>query len=76
MSKIEAELPWDLEEWLRVRASEFGFTPAQMLAHLVALESGLRREDALGRSFRVRDMTYRQLTPPGQAPADTQTEAD
>lgn len=72
MSKIEAELPWDLEEWLRVRAGEFGFTPAQMLAHLVALESGLRREDALGRSIRVRDMTYRQLTPPGRSLSDVE----
>ncbi len=66
MSKIEIELAEDLEVWLRSSAHQFGFTLAQMLEHLVALESGLRREDALGRRICARDMIYRQLTPPGQ----------
>lgn len=76
MSKIEVQLPPDLEEWLRVRADQFGFTQAQMLAHWVALESGLRREDALGRGIRVRDMTYRQLAPPGQSLAIAESRAE
>lgn len=67
MSKIEVELAEDLEAWLRSCAHQFGFTQTQMLEHLVGLESGLRREDALGRSIRVRDTIYRQLTPPGQS---------
>jgi|CXWL01.1.fsa_nt_gi hypothetical protein len=66
MSKIEVELTEDLGNWLRSYADRYGFTLAQMLEHLVALESGLRCEDALGRRIRVRDMTYRQLTPPGE----------
>lgn len=59
MSKIEVELSEDLETWLRERASEKGFTLAQMLEHLVVLESGLRSTDALGRRISVRDTVYR-----------------
>jgi hypothetical protein len=78
MSKIKVELDEDLAAWLRSCAREFGFTTAQMLEHLVALESGLRCEDALGRRIRSRDMTYRQLTPPGQSltVAESRAEAD
>ncbi|MEQ1708861.1 MAG: hypothetical protein ABL864_11100 [Terricaulis sp.] len=57
----------DLENWLRVSAADHGFTLAEMLEHLVALESGLRSTDALGRRIRFRDTVYRQLTPPARA---------
>ena len=64
MSKIEIELAEDLERWLRDSATAYGFTLAEMLEHLVVLESGLRNEDALGRPITCRDTIYRQLTPP------------
>ncbi len=74
MSKIEVELSEDLEVWLRACANQYGFSLAQMLEHLVALESGLRREDALGRRIRTRDTIYRQLTPPGQSLSMSESE--
>ena len=67
MSKIELELPGDMETWLRNCAVEYGFTLAEMLEHLVILESGLRDADPLGRRVRFRDTSYRQLTPPGHS---------
>lgn len=74
MSKIEIELAEDLENWLRVSAADNGFTLVEMLEHLVALESGLRSKDALGRRIIRRDTIYRQLTPPERGAVLGETE--
>lgn len=64
MTKIELDLAEDMHRWLTERAAEHGFTLAQMVEHILVLESGLRKVDALGRSIKFRDTVYRQLTTP------------
>lgn len=69
MTKIELDLAEDVHRWLTERAAEHGFTLTQMVEHILVLESGLRKVDALGRSIKFRDTVfrdtvYRQLTTP------------